>query len=91
MSDVNRVMFDAAVIRANESGEYATNEERAIQYAAGEIESLTDQLAECRAENERLKDALGVCGEYLEGPCDVKDGCTACAAWESVQAALGNL
>ena len=50
MSDVNRVMFDAAVIRAEEAGEHTTNEEWAIQYAAAEIESLTTQLAEARAE-----------------------------------------
>lgn len=54
MSDVNRIMFDAAVIRANESGEYTTNEEWAIQYAAGEIETLTTQLAEALDENEAL-------------------------------------
>ena len=58
MSDVNRVMFDAAVIRAEEAGEHTTNEEWAIQYAAAEIESLTTQLAEARAERDALRQAL---------------------------------
>ena len=49
---------------------------------------LPTYVSELEAEVERYKEALKICAEYLEGPCNIPNDCPACKAWDAVQAVL---